>query len=393
MKRVLLYYDNYCGPESRGGTEVATFRIAKALKGTGEVELFHAYRNKPKGEDPALQNVYKDSVLLSHAGSKFKKELSRFIDANHIDVIVNMSRFFRHPLIVESARKSGRPVKVIFMQHFAPGSEVKKSTYSAGLHLLKLNPMNPLYWLRASLYPLLKLPRRIKYEKAYRDVYQQSDRVVVLSDGYKDDYCRIAGVKNGGKLIAIPNIFETSAPENNKKEKSVLILSRMDEVQKRLSLALEVWKRIEGDADLSDWHLDIVGSGHNADIVKRLVRKYGLMNVRIHGWQPREPWLEKASVIMMTSEYEGLPLSLLEAQAYGCVPIAFDSFASLKDVVTPFETGVVVEKFGDVEDFAKKLSELLYDEEYRKALSRNASAQKDRFSSEKIAKEWLRILT
>ena len=39
MRRVLFYYDNFCDDNSKGGTEVATFRIVKALKNTGEFEI------------------------------------------------------------------------------------------------------------------------------------------------------------------------------------------------------------------------------------------------------------------------------------------------------------------------------------------------------------------
>lgn len=396
MKRVLFYYDNFCSPDSRGGTEVATYRIAKALKDTGEVEVFHAYRS---GKPAEFSGLYSEAVCLSPSTLKFQKSLSEFIARHDIDIIVNMGRFFRHSLLKKSIIKSGRNVELMFMQHFAPGSEMKKSTIASGRHLLKLNPYNPLYWIRASLYPLIKYPRKRSLKRAYGDVYDMSSKVILLSEGYEKDYLNVADIDvDGNKFTAIPNIFETENKESKDsegkgKEKRVLILSRMDEIQKRLSLALEIWRKIEGDADLSEWHLDIVGSGHNMDIVKRLVRKLGLRNVTIHGWQRREPFLEKASILMMTSEYEGLPLSILEAQAYGVVPVAFDSFASLKDVVTPFETGVVVEKFGDIEEYVQKLSELMYDESYRMELSRNGKNSSHKFSSKKIASEWLKILT
>ena len=392
MKKVLFYYDNICHEAAKGGTEVATYRIAKALKDSEKFEVFNAFRNST----PIKNNsIYKDIIKLNRNSSEFKRQLSDFIIKNDIEIVVNMSRFFRHKLLRKAIDKSGREVKLIFMQHFAPGSETKKQTFASGLHLLKLNPFNPLYWLRSSVYPLIKLPRKISYGKIYRDVYESSDKVVLLSDGYKEDYCRIGGFTDQTKFISIPNIFEPSdTPKNSTvpKLKRVLILSRMDEIQKRLSLALEIWKRIENDLDLSDWHLDIVGTGHNKDIVERLIRKKGLTNVTMHGWQNREPFLERDSILMMTSEYEGQPLTILEARAYGCVPIAFDSFASLRDLVEPFENGVIVERFGDVDDFTKKLKDLMYDESYRGELSANGKASSDRFSAKKIADKWLRIL-
>lgn len=394
MKRILFYSENFCSDKTKGGLEVATFRIAKTIKESGDWEIYNAFRSKSDGRD---KSIYADVIKLSNSTGAFRKALQEFITRNEIDVVVNMSRFFRHNVIVKAAKDSGRNPKIIFMQHFAPGSEMKKGTFYAGLHLLKLNPFNPLYWLRSSIYPLLKLPRNLRYPKVYRNTHDTSDRVILLSEGYISDYCRIADIKQTSAFNAIPNIFEPDNGEEDsiimsQKEKRVLILSRMDEIQKRISLALEIWSRIEKDVDLNDWHLDIVGSGHNTDIVKRIIRKFRLRNVTFHGWQDREPFLRRSSILMSTSEYEGLPLSILEAQAFGCVPVAFNSYASLSDVIHPFENGVLVDNFGDIDDFTRKLKDLMHDKAYREELSLNALDSSNNFSSRKIGEQWLNLL-
>lgn len=373
-----------------GGLEVATFRLAKALKESGEWEVYNAYRNKCKCNEIS---PYSDVVRLSHNDNEFVKVLAEFINSRKIDVVVNMTRFFRHKYIVKAVKNSGRDVKIIFMQHFAPGSEKKKPTYSAGWHLLKLNPWNPLYWLRVTIYPLLKFPRNLNLGKTYRDVYEKSDVVVLLSNSYIEDFKNIARLKDTSKFIAIPNIFDPATTMvNSDKKKRVLVLSRMDEVQKRVSLALKIWKEIESINDLADWHLDIVGNGHDMAIMKRLARKLKFSRVTFHGWKERDPFLHDSPIIMMTSEYEGLPLSLLEAQAFGCVPIAFDSFASLKDVVEDRETGIIVKDFGNISDFASKLSELMRNKGNRDRMASNAVKESNRFSSDKIGRQWLDML-
>lgn len=392
MKRILFYSENFCGAKVKGGLEVATFRIAEALKNSGQWKVYNSFRSK---SDRKETSIYSDVIKLSKIDSKFQSQLKAFIIRNEIDVVVNMSRFFCHKMICKAAGEADRDVKVLFMQHFAPGSEMKKPTFKSGLHLLKLNPLNPIYWFRASLYPLIKLPRQLKYPRIYKETYRDSDKVVVLSEGYCKNYCKIANIQEDSKFVAIPNIFQpisnleflTSA-----KEKRVLILSRMDEIQKRISLALKIWKKIEENIDLDGWHLDIVGSGHNSDIVKKLLKEFKIERATYHGWQPREPFLQKASILMSTSEYEGLPLAILEAQAYGTVPIAFDSYTSLRDVVSPYENGVIVDSFGDIDDFTKKLTDLMSDDAFRSELSKNAIESADRFSSNKIGAQWFKML-
>lgn len=395
MKRILFYAENFCSSSAKGGTEVATFRIASALKGSGEWEVFNAFRNKSSDKG---KSIYTDIIKLDKTSLSFKHKLSKFIRNNHIDIVVNMTRFFRHSHLAKAIEKSGRKASLIFMQHFAPGSEFKKITFSSGFHLLRLNPGNPLYWLRSTIYPIIKFPRKLKYPGIYKKVYDLSDRIILLSDDYKYDYQKIGKFEDSSKFVAIPNIFESPSEifaENllTSKQKRVLILSRLDEIQKRLSLALRIWQKIEQDVDLSGWHLDIVGSGHDSGIVTKLIKKLGLKNVTLHGWQPGEEYLKRSSILMMTSEYEGLPLSILEAQACGCVPVAFNSYASLNDIISPFFNGVIVEKFGDIEDYSKKLAELIYDQGYREELAINAINSIEKFSSENIAAKWIKILT
>lgn len=391
MKRKILFYsENFCGDKTRGGLEVATFRIARALKNTGEWEVYNAFRSKSDGKD---KSIYSDVIKLPRSEHGFERNLANFIGEKEIDVAVNMSRFFRHKAFVNAVILSGRSnVKIAFMQHFAPGSEKKKPTFKSGFHLLRLNPYNPVYWLRATIYPLLKLPRNLKLNKVYRQTYENSEKVILLSEGYIKDYKELAGISDSKKFDFVPNIFEL--PENSlktrsiEKKKRVLILSRMDEIQKRISVALEIWERIERVPSLKDWHLDIVGAGHNTDIVKRLIKKLGLKNVTFHGWKDREPFLKESSILMMTSEYEGLPLSILEAQAYGVVPVAFDSYASVKDVISNGENGVLIPRFGDINDYSGKLIALMQDTEKRKELSKNAVFSSSRFSSDIVVKKW-----
>lgn len=392
-KNILFYFDNFCGERSKGGTEVATYRIASALRKHYGHKVYNAYR---KGEPHESGEVYDSVVKLSKNPAAFSKELAQFISDREIDVVVNMGRFFRHKSLVKAIEKSGRTVKTVFMHHFAPGSEMKKGTYKSGWHLLRLNPANPLYWLRATLYPLLKLPRKLSLGKAYGKVHESSDAIVVLSPGYIPEYQRLAKIgKDDDKFYVIPNIFETRDfdLDLSRKKKRVLILSRMDEIQKRITLALDIWKIIEDSGEFPDWHLDIVGTGHDMGAIRRHAAKLGLRQLTFHGWQDSRPFLERSSILLTTSDYEGLSLSMIEAQTYGCVPIAFDSYASLRDIVEDGRTGIVVDKAGGCADYAARLAALMKDDAGRETMALNCRSAASGFSSETIAEKWNQMLT
>lgn len=388
-RHILFYYDNYCGESSRGGTEVATARIAGALVATGRWSAFHAFLH---GTPAADEGLYENASKFRKA--TLERTLSGYLNENNIDVIVNMGRFFRQDVLKKAALKSGRDVKLLFMHHFAPGSEMIKPTYRSGLHLLGLCPQNPLYWLRATLYPVVKLPRTLRWKGLYNKVWQLSDGIILLSEGYEEEYRRIAGITGESqKFHAIPNIFECPADSiHSEKEKRVLILSRMDEIQKRITLALDIWAKVEASGKFTDWHLDIVGDGHDMKAIKSKARTSGLKNVTFHGWKDSQDFLRRSSILISTSAYEGLSLSMIEALAYGCVPIAFDCYASLRDIITDGETGIRVKEDGSADSFSRKLMQLMSDVSARRNMAAAGRKSTDRFSPGEVASKWETML-
>ncbi|RGN76255.1 glycosyltransferase [Segatella copri] len=73
------------------------------------------------------------------------------------------------------------------------------------------------------------------------------------------------------------------------------------------------------------------------------------------GFQSPIEYYKRASIICMTSSFEGFPMVLVEAMQFGCVPIAFDSFEAIRDVIIPEKTGELVKPF-KIKDFVNKLS-------------------------------------
>lgn len=97
----------------------------------------------------------------------------------------------------------------------------------------------------------------------------------------------------------------------------------------------------------------------------------------------------------MTSDYEGFGLVLLEAMTYGVVPIVYNSFDSLSDVVNDGVCGLISNKVNgqfDLNDFVEKLTSLMNSKEKRNVMSENAKRQVEKFSPSKIGDLWEKIL-
>ena len=74
-------------------------------------------------------------------------------------------------------------------------------------------------------------------------------------------------------------------------------------------------------------------------------------------------------IICLTSDNEGTPVSLIEAQASN-VPIITSDVGGVKDILLEGKTGFVIKR-GDLEDYVKKLGNLINNKELRTELSSN----------------------
>ena len=126
--------------------------------------------------------------------------------------------------------------------------------------------------------------------------------------------------------------------------------------QKKPYRVLYAWQQIQ--VHLSDWELLLVGDGPWLDRLKQLSLKLKLKRVQFCGFQDPMPFYQKASILWMTSNFEGWGLVLTEAMQFGCVPIAFNSFGSISDIIDNNQSGCLVPPF-NIRQFVYKTLALI----------------------------------
>ena len=82
---------------------------------------------------------------------------------------------------------------------------------------------------------------------------------------------------------------------------------------------------------------------------------------------------------------------LNESMQYATVPMAFNSFASLTDIIDDGINGYVISPF-DLDEYAKKLSYLMSNDEVVNRLALNAIEKSKKFSMELIGERWIDIM-
>ena len=121
--------------------------------------------------------------------------------------------------------------------------------------------------------------------------------------------------------------------------------------------------------------IECAGDG-DLDEAERAIASMGLADrVRIHGWiepRHRDELLARATVFVLPSHAEGLPMSLLEAMAAGC-PVVATAVGGIPDLVSHGVNGLLVEP-GDAQALADAVGRVLADPKLARSLGRAARA-------------------
>lgn len=114
------------------------------------------------------------------------------------------------------------------------------------------------------------------------------------------------------------------------------------EDQKRLKDMFEACALLEGE-----WSLDIVGDGNDKLVCQNYAQKLNIANnITWHGWK-NNPWeytinnIKEVSALLLTSDFEGFPLILLEALSHGIYCIASDCVSGPKEIIIPGVNGAL----------------------------------------------------
>lgn len=213
---------------------------------------------------------------------------------------------------------------------------------------------------------------------------KQFDRFIVLTEEDKKYWGDLANIE------VIPNA-RTFNPEHTVPldTKRVVAIGRFT-YQKGFERLIEAWNMI--CRQHPEWHLDIVGDGEERTRLQTLIDSYeiGDSTTLCPPSNDMDAVYNNASIIALSSRYEGLPMILLEAQAYGLPIVTFDCKCGPSDVVTNGVDGYLVAE-GDCNALSQKLSMVMDNENLRLQMGKEARKNSCRYSEENIMSKWDRL--
>ena len=159
--------------------------------------------------------------------------------------------------------------------------------------------------------------------------------------------------------------------------------------QKNQKLLIEAFKRVH--SCIEETELELVG---DVDLRKKLenqIESLGLSGtVIMNGETDRvDLKLNNADVFVMSSDFEGLPVSVLEAMASG-LPIVSTAAGGTVDIVEHEENGLIVD-VGNGDQLAEAMIRLAHDKELRITMGKKSRKMAEQYSIEKCSEAYQKL--
>ena len=178
-------------------------------------------------------------------------------------------------------------------------------------------------------------------------------------------------------------------PDRNEPQSDLILTGRLASI-KRIDVFLQAIRLVA--ERLPNVKATIVGDGELCNNLERMARELGIEdNVVFAGCQQDvASWLRRAKVFVLTSDSEGLSLSMMEAMMSG-LPAVVSDVGDLGDLVESGVNGYLVPRRSP-ELFAERLVELLSDDKKLAAFSQAARRSALRYETQATIRRWDAIL-
>jgi len=305
--------------------------------------------------------------------------LHKIITEENVDVIINQ---WAVPYFVARLCKNaikGTKCKLISVHHNVPNTNFRIEQVRIDI---SKNRGNILFNL-AKLC-LIKFFSRL----SLRYTISKSDLYLTLSPSFIPIAEEYTWIKNSGKIRSLANPLTIEANREKKidKNKEIIYVGRIEYNQKCTYRIIDIWEKLENSHP--DWKLRIIGDGPDREDLQKRINNKRLRNIIIEGFQNPLPYYKKASILLMVSSYEGLPLTLIESMEYGTIPVVYDSFVSVHDLIDNGENGAIIAPPYSEKAFVDMIESLMGNPDRRQRMAEAAIKKATLYSVDAIAEQW-----
>lgn len=216
-----------------------------------------------------------------------------------------------------------------------------------------------------------------------------ADAIVVLT---KNDFNYYINKFPNSNFVHIWNPLEINRRDYlyNMSSKTIVSIGRFSH-QKGFDLLLNAWKLVEQKND--DWYLEIWGSSKHDD--SKILKTFNKLKLKRAYLRKQTKEIDKvlsnASFFVLSSRFEGYPLSLLEACASSLPIVAFNCSGGVDEIVDNNINGILVEPY-NIQLLASAMLTLIKNENKRIRMSKESYRKCNLFDKNIIIHQWLELI-
>lgn len=361
-----------------GGAEKVTLDIANYLCLHGYIVTVLTIKHNEYLYPKGYKKRFKVELLPFH-NIKYSKSVAHcirdFINKYKVSVLITSRE-----LLYAKWLKAQTKVKLVFELHSSPYYEfLDIEEKKANSLLTKLIYNSGVQWIVTQFY-------RNKYKR----VYNWADAYGVLCEAYKKTVTSELKLNSNNKLWVLPNAVETPISIAWNKQKVIVYVGRLSYRDKRVDRLLRIWQKAQ--SRMEGWQLKIIGDGCERKNLQQQASLLGLKKLSFEGRTNNvKQYYDEASILCLTSSFEGWPMSVAEAQANGVVPLIFDSFLGAKEMITTTDEGIRITPF-DETAFAEALVQLGNNPERLRRIQKCVVEKANMYNFERTGEAWIKML-
>lgn len=218
-------------------------------------------------------------------------------------------------------------------------------------------------------------------------VYRMADNITVLTDFDVDFF-----ENKKAKVVVMPNpsSFKSLISNKHPRENTILAVGSLNRIyHKGFDNLIEIMAQILPNHP--KWKLKIVGGGKPENLKKliSLAKEKKIENqIEFAGYCNNvQELMKKASVFILSSRYEGLPMVLLEAMSQGMACISYNCTTGPSNMITNDVNGILI-KDQDKEEMVTQLESLLLNQNKRQEIGTAALFSLEQYAIHNIYKKW-----
>lgn len=366
---------------SIGGVERVTDILAREFARRGH-QIFYLHTKKFEEVPTYDYDVKVDFCPSKDSNSKINHEFYKeYLLENKIDIIINQAGAFVESKLfgdVDGTRQVCFHVIHCNPQFYYPYF-FKQISYlrnnSVKEHIKRFGRICLYFKLKKDFFNRLKLHYKYLLDS-------QSKNIVLLSDEHKIKLKEIAPDYPDQYVSAIGNPTSFSPVLfSEKNNKTLLYVGRMENQNKHPDRVIKIWRKIY--RQFPEWRLVMVGDGPARKEIEKASKN--LPRIEFKGFAQPEEFYKSADILLFTSDYEGFGMVLIECMLFGCVPIAFNSFPSIGDLIK--DNRQLVTPFS-IYEYIDKLSRLMSDTDLLSQLRAVGYSITKTFSVKDIVDKW-----